>query len=295
VANARATAFLGCGRPSAPSTTSNRCPRWQDVTRPDALLFRRRKERLEDRRTEDQGRKLLDEFFDERTLLTISRMVTQGQFEALDYPVSTGKEGGVFRASGAGGFRAVKVYRIGNAVFKRLPAHALEELRREASDKNQARLIYAWTRREHSILRKFREAGMDVPEPYGYLRNVLVMDFIGDSDGIASPRLQELTPKDVPTFFDILVADLHRMVTKAHLVHGDLSPYNVLVHDDKPVLIDVAQAIAWDHPQARELLRRDVANFAKYFRRLGLKAETESMLAAVGADQLPERTSTGGR
>jgi RIO kinase 1 len=256
------------------------------VPRPDDLLFSYRKERLQDRRTETQSRKIQDEFFDERTLMVITRLVTQGQFESLDYPISTGKEGGVFRASGPGGFRAVKVYRIGNAIFKRLPAHAIEILRREAGNRNQARLLYAWTRREHSILRRLHEAGVDAPEPYGYLRNVLVMDFIG-AEGLPAPKLQELPPEDPTAFFGTLVADLRRMVVDAHLVHGDLSPYNVLNLGGRPVLIDVAQSIEWDHPQARELLRRDVANFARYFQRLGVETDTSAFLEAVGADQLP--------
>jgi RIO kinase 1 len=256
------------------------------VPRPEDVVFPRRKERLQDRRTEDHQRKLLDEFFDHRTLLTISSLVTQGQFDSLDYPISTGKEGGVFRASGGGGLRAVKIYRIGNAVFRHLPAYALEELKREASVTNHARLIYAWTRREHSILRKLRTANVQVPDTYGYLRNVLVMEFVGHGE-IAAPRLQETRLEDPDLFYESMVADLRRMVVDAKLVHGDLSPYNVLVRDGKPVLIDVAQAIGTDHPQAAALLRRDIANFARYFDRLGVDTDVDRFLEAVGGIPTP--------
>ena len=248
-------------------------------------LFPRRKERFEDRRKEREGRKLLDEFFDHATLVAISRLVTQGQFDQLDYPVSTGKEGGVFRATVAGGFRAVKVYRIGNAVFRRLPAHALEELKREASTGNYGRLVTAWTRREHTILRRLHEAEVRVPQPFGYLRNVLVMDYIG-TDGLPAPRLQTAVAADPKAVHDDLVVQVRRMVRDAHLVHGDLSPYNVLLHEERPVLIDVAQSIESDHPQARALLERDVANFARYFRKLGVDTSPEGFLEAVGPIEL---------
>ncbi len=260
------------------------------MPRPDDLVFPSRRERFEDRRTERQGKKVLDEFFDHRTLLAVGRLITQGQFEALDFPISTGKEGGVFRASGPGGFRAVKVYRMSNSVFKRLPAHALGALRREASERNQARLIYAWTRREHSLLRRLKAAGVEVPEPYGYLRNVLVMELVG-VDGLPAPRLQDHDPEDPEGFYAALVGDLQRMVRDARLVHGDLSPYNVLVREDRPVLIDVAQAIEADHPQAAELLRRDITNFAKYLARLGVDTDAERFLAAVGLPAPAEEAS----
>ncbi|MGA7922438.1 MAG: RIO1 family regulatory kinase/ATPase, partial [Thermoplasmata archaeon] len=145
----------------------------------EELLYPTRKERFEDRRKERSDRKLLDEFFDHPTLLAISRLITQGQFEAIDYPVATGKEGGVFRATAHDGFRAIKVYRISNATFRRLPPHVLEVMRRELSLSNHARMIFAWTRREHTILRQFTEAGVRVPEPKAYSRNVLVMEFVG--------------------------------------------------------------------------------------------------------------------
>ncbi len=257
------------------------------MPRPEEILFPKR-ERFEDRRKEHQQRKLLDEFFDHATLLTLSRLITQGQFDALDFPISTGKEGGVFRASSGSAYRAVKVYRIGNAVFRRLPAYALEELKRESSERNYARLVYAWTRREHTILRRLRAVEVPCPETYGYLRNVLVMEFIG-TEGLPAPRLQDAVVDHPEALHRALVAAIRRMVVDARLVHGDLSPYNVLYHEGRPVLIDVAQAVSVEHPQARELLRRDSDNFARYLKKLGADVDPVAFFTAIGGEELPAR------
>lgn len=260
------------------------------MANPEELVFPSHKERFEDRRKEGQHRKLQDEFFDHQTLLAISRLVSQGEFEAIDYPISTGKEGGVFRASGAGGFRAVKVYRIGNAVFRRIPAYALEDLRREASERNYGRLVAAWTRREHTMLQRMTDAKVRVPQPYGRFRNVLVMEFIGTEE-LPAPPLQEAEVEDPAGLYEELVGNLFRMTHDAKLVHGDLSPYNVLWHEGHPVIIDVAQAVASDHPQAHALLARDTANFARYLKRLGFDVEPEEFLAAAGGGSVgPKET-----
>jgi RIO kinase 1 len=255
------------------------------MPKPEEMLYPTTKERFEDRRKEGEQRRLRGEFFDHSTLMAVSRLVTQGQFDSLDYPIATGKEGGVFRATSGESFRAVKVYRIGNSIFRRLPAHAIEELRKETSDRNFAGLVYAWTRREHTILRRLFAAEVRVPQPYGYLRNVLVMDFVG-TDGIAAPRLKDSVVSDPGQLYEDLILQVRRMVVDAHLVHGDLSPYNILLAHELPVLIDVAQSISSVHPQAKALLARDITNFAKYFRRLGVKSDAREMFTAVGGDSV---------
>lgn len=249
-------------------------------------MFPSRKERFEDRRKEGEHRKLRDEFFDHRTLLTVSRLITQGQFQALDHPIATGKEGGVFRATAEDGFRAVKVYRIGNTVFRNLPPHVLEVFRRQANGRNFAQLVGAWTRREHTILGRLTDAAVRVPRPYAHRENVLVMEFIGDADGLPAPRLQDAAPEDPATLYGDLTEQVRHMIAEAKLVHGDLSPYNVLYHEGRPVLIDVAQSIPSDHPQAKSLLERDLTTFAKYFRRLGLTTTFEEIWAASGGPLL---------
>jgi RIO kinase 1 len=255
------------------------------MPRSEELVFPRRKERTEDRRKESQQRKLLDEFFDHATLLAVSRLVTQGQFESIDYPISTGKEGGVFRATKGDEFRAVKVYRIGNTTFRHLPDYALEILRRQTSVRNYGGLIVAWTRREHTILGRLTDAGVRVPHPYGHLRNVLVMEFISDGEG-AAPRLRNAVIEDPEAVYRDLVDQIGKMVRIAHLVHGDLSPYNTLLADGKVVLIDVAQAIPTDHPQASALLERDLANYARFLGKLGVDVSTPEFVHAVGGDAL---------
>ncbi len=251
-------------------------PRAQDVVFP-------RRERLEDRRKESEHRKLLDEFFDHATLLAIRRLAGQGLFEAIDYPISSGKEGGVFRAHLGDELRAVKIYRISNTTFRRLPPYALEELRRESSVRNFGGLVIAWTRREHTVLHHLKDAGVRVPTPLGHYRNVLVMEFIGTAEG-AAPRLKDTPIDDPEALYRDLVEQFGRMIRKAKLVHGDLSPYNTLYHDGQVVVIDVAQAVRSDHPEAPRLLERDIENFAKFLTRLGRPVETEEFLAAVGGD-----------
>ncbi len=246
------------------------------------MVYPRRRERFEDRRKERADRKLLDDFFDHPTLLTISGLISSGAFQQLDFPVATGKEGGVFRASSEDGFRAVKVYRIGNSSYRRLPAYALDELRRETSLHNFTSLIVAWTRREHTLLGRLVEAGVRVPRPYAHRRNVLVMEYLGDHDGPA-PRLLDAPLDDPAGAWASVRAQIRKLTLTARLVHGDLSPYNTLWFDGGPVLIDVAQAVAIDHPAAYPLLERDLENFAAFFRRRGVEAEVDDLLREAAA------------
>jgi len=67
------------------------------------------------------------------------------------------------------------------------------------------------------------------------------------------------------------------------IVHGDLSAFNVLWWRGRAVVIDLSQAVdAITHPAARDLLVRDVARLAGYFRRHGVAVDPRATLARVG-------------
>ena len=58
------------------------------------------------------------------------------------------------------------------------------------------------------------------------------------------------------------------MLALAGYAHGDLSPYNVLVHDGRLVLIDLPQIVdVVGNPQGPAFLARDVAVMSHLVRR----------------------------
>ncbi len=245
-----------------------------------------RLERKEDRRKERWHRDVMDEVFDRPTLLAVSRMVTSGHFKEVDFSISTGKEANVFRVSGPSGYRALKVYRISNSIFRHLPPWALAEIHREVGGASFQRMIFAWAHREFTSLKRCFEAGVPVPKPIAQFRNLLIMEFVGE-EGLPSPVLIKSVVED-PTAVRSEVASASRtMVERAELVHGDLSPFNVLYHRGHAVLIDVGQVLRTDHPQAKEMLRRDATNFARYFTRMGLPTPPETLFTEMGGDLLP--------
>jgi serine/threonine-protein kinase RIO1 len=65
-------------------------------------------------------------------------------------------------------------------------------------------------------------------------------------------------------------------------VHGDVSEYNILVRNDELVIIDVGQAVLYDHPMAKEFLVHDIENISRYFRTTyGIKVNPEKLIQEV--------------
>ncbi|WWC62829.1 uncharacterized protein I303_105427 [Kwoniella dejecticola CBS 10117] len=61
------------------------------------------------------------------------------------------------------------------------------------------------------------------------------------------------------------------MYQHCHLVHADLSEYNILLHENHLWIIDVSQSVEHDHPKAFDFLRADLQNVEDFFGRLGVK------------------------
>src|SRR5699024_5294432 len=128
------------------------------------------------------------------------------------------------------------------------------------------------------VLGRRREAGLSGPYPVQIRGTELLTEFSGTDDergAVAAPRLQETTPDagTVTRWAELLrgwVIDLARL----GLVHGDLSPYNVLADsrqaDPDPVIIDVPQVIDLiANPNGEEVLRRDCKTMCTWLRANG--------------------------
>jgi RIO kinase 1 len=140
-----------------------------------------------------------------------------------------------------------------------------------------------WSNAEFTALCRLYNAGAPVPYPVQIVGTEVLLEFIGDADGTGAPRLAETRPDagELASLWEQLVESL---ITLAHhgLAHGDLSPYNLLVHSGRLVMIDLPQVVdVIAHPGGRGLLERDARNVATWFAARGLPAADPDKLAAL--------------
>ena len=206
------------------------------------------------------------EVFDKKTLMTIYDFMTAGYIDSVHYPISTGKEGNVFYVTDEDGDPfALKIYRTSTSTFKRVAKYIEGDPRFRGITGNRWKMIYAWTNKEYRNLQRYMENGIRVPEPVEFDKNCLLMEYIGDKKGPA-PQLRNTVMKKPNSTYKDVVGFIVDGYKKAHLVHGDLSEYNILLFRDKPILIDCGQALTADHFNAKEFLMRDISNVNRFFR-----------------------------
>lgn len=129
-----------------------------------------------------------------------------------------------------------------------------------------------WAAAEFAALCGLWVAGAPVPYPVERVGTDLLLEFIGDGDGGAAPRLAQLRPDEgeLAGLWGQLV-DALASLARAGFTHGDLSAYNVLVHGGRLVLIDLPQVVdVVVNPRGGQLLARDVRNIAGWFAARGL-------------------------
>jgi len=129
-----------------------------------------------------------------------------------------------------------------------------------------------WANAEFSALCRFYQAGLPVPYPVQILGTELLLEFIGEPDGTAAPRLAEtgLRGAELTDLWHQCV-QITTMLARLGLAHGDLSAYNLLVHRGRLIMIDTPQVVdVFANPRGDEFLNRDAANVSRWFASRGL-------------------------
>ena len=244
-------------------------------------LFEREIDGWRMRKKDANDRKVVDEVFDKRNLMRLYKMFSDGVIERLDFPIATGKEGNVFRATTSDGrLVAVKIYRTTTATFKDMAKYVQGDPRFKGITSNRRRMILAWAAKEYANLRRLTDAGVRVPKPIAHHQNIVVMEYIG-TEVEPARELRDVLLEDPEIVARKILEFIRRAYQKADLVHGDVSEFNVLMLGGEPVLIDVGQGVLREHPLAEELLERDVANVARYFRKYGIDIDTKAELEVI--------------
>jgi RIO kinase 1 len=216
-----------------------------------------------------------------------------GLISEVVFEVKSGKEATVYCCRARDGLVAAKVYRDlatrrfrNSAIYQAGRVHLAREGRAQRAAENRTAFGLEmeqaiWIDHEWEMLNRLSRAGLDVPRPMARGERVILMPFLGDVRG-PSPMLHsvEFGREAASEVAGRLLWNIEAMLD-LHVVHGDLSPFNVMWHAEQAVIIYLPQSVDPRlNPAAQTLLARDVANICNWASRFGVKRDA----AAITAD-----------
>jgi RIO kinase 1 len=139
-----------------------------------------------------------------------------------------------------------------------------------------------WAMAEWDALTRLWNLGLPVPYPVQIDGTEILMEWI-TVDGETAPRLAQTRPDPglLESYFDQL-RDALAELARHGLVHGDLSPYNILAAGDRLVIIDLPQVVDLvGNPAGMDFLMRDCTNVCGWFRARGLEADEHDLFAEL--------------
>jgi RIO kinase 1 len=194
---------------------------------------------------------------------------------------------------------AAKRYRDGDHRMFHRDAGYLEGRRVRRSRENRAMtnrsafgkemIAGQWAAAEFDALGRLWEIGREtglvrVPYPVQLAGTELMLEFIGDWEtGEAAPRLAQVRadPGELAALWQQM-SDALSVLARAQVAHGDLSPYNTLVHDGTLVLIDLPQIVdVIGNPRGADFIARDVRNVAAWFTARGVQTDVDDLLTRL--------------
>ena len=201
--------------------------------------------------------------------LAINALVKAGVISSLGQTIGVGKEADVYTAlAPTGETVAVKFHRLGRISFR-------QTRRKRGYIKEHSALLFQShlaAEKEFQALQLAYKYGISVPKPLSHNRHVIAMGII--EGGELSKWRRIIHPNRV---LKEILRNIRKAYLKAHIIHGDLSEYNIILKPDMHVLIiDWPQYVLTDHLNALELLQRDVQNILTFFnRRFDVKVELQ--------------------
>ncbi|MFP2902645.1 RIO1 family regulatory kinase/ATPase, partial [Corallococcus sp. 4LFB] len=208
---------------------------------------------------------------------SLETLLADGIIDAVIGQLKTGKEAEVWLVQHAGQVVAAKLYKErhernfrNNSGYKEGREVRNSRTRRameKGSRFGQAAAEEAWKNAEADSLYKLHAQGVRVPTPVMFYEGILLMELVLDAEGQPAPRLVEAPPQ-TPEEAEALYLDLRAQVIRtlcADLIHGDLSPYNILMSGSGPTIIDFPQTVAAArNSQAEFYFRRDLDNVREF-------------------------------
>jgi len=200
-----------------------------------------------------EGYALVFNGYDSLALHTLTR---RGTVQALGTLIGVGKESEVYEARGLG-VVVLKFHRVGQRSFQ-----SARVKRGYMPEAGHCPWLFASTnsaKMEYDALKTLHPA-VSVPLPIDQNRHVVAMSFV---PGV---NLSRATLEEPQIILDEILDNV-REAYRLGIVHGDLSEFNVMVDERQCWLIDWPQWVETAHPNAGEILARDIENILQYFKR----------------------------
>ena len=145
---------------------------------------------------------------------------------------------------------------------------------RRGSRAGRSMTHHLWIEQEWNALNTLYDAGASVPQPIRRSDQAILMEFI-DHEGQPAPLLADLRlhQQEAERLYDQVIRDIETLL-ECNLVHGDLSPFNILYQSGRVRMIDVPQAL--DITTASDpwtLFYRDIDHVVGYFRKFGVDVD----------------------
>ena len=204
-------------------------------------------------------------------------LVDDGFIDEVISRLMSGKEADVFVVACGDDIRCAKVYK--EASKRSFKKAAQYQEGRKVRGGRQARAMgkrssygrqleeEIWQNAEVDALSRLSSAGVRVPQSYGCIDGVLLMELVSDDEGDVAPQLGavDLTEQQAIEQHTLMMHYIKLMLC-AGIIHGDLSEFNVLVDSNGPVIIDLPQAVnASANNSAEAMFARDVNNMRRYY------------------------------
>ncbi|KAK5692985.1 Serine/threonine-protein kinase rio2 [Elasticomyces elasticus] len=189
---------------------------------------------------------------------------------SLGNQIGVGKESDIYiTASPTNRQLVLKLHRLGRISFRTVKAN--RDYLRNRSTGSWMYLSRLAAQKEFAVMKVLWREGFPVPEPVGWSRHTVVMEFI-DSFPL---RMVESVPEPGKLYGELM--ELIVRFAQRGLIHGDFNEFNILIRETTdentgkvmltPVVIDFPQVVSTNHVNARMYFDRDVECVRRYFER----------------------------
>lgn len=235
-------------------------------------------------------------YFEGYDALALNAFVKRKSLSAIGDEIGVGKESVIYEAIlppelaiGEPVPVVIKFHREGRTSFKQI-----KRVREHLGEREHFSWIYAArlaAQREYDIMTTLYSK-VSIPKPFDHNRHAIVME-------LAKGSLLSKTKLIDPEWYLDEILKQVKITYSLGIIHADLSEYNIFASEDGVQLIDWPQYITPEHPQADEILERDVSNvLTHFFRKYGIKRKLDETIreiksqAAKSAEDIKEGTES---